>query len=112
MESKNKRPTVVSPQEVGKNKQPPKEGRQKTPVEKEADKVRKVGKPIKPATPDQEQMDKERQEAVKAAADITCGVNGKQKIIKSEDEKSPRGTPLSKINCGKMGSVHTPTFVQ
>ena len=48
---------------------------------------------------------------MKAAADITHGVNGKQKIIKGEDEKSPRGTPLSKNNWGKMGSVHTPTFV-
>ena len=56
-------------------------------------------------------MDRERQEAVKAAADITHGVNGKQKIIKSEAEKSPRGTPLSKNNQSKMGSVHTPTFV-
>ena len=48
---------------------------------------------------------------MKAAADITRGVNGKQKMIKSEDKKSPRGTPLSKNNRGKMGSVHTPTFV-
>ena len=48
---------------------------------------------------------------MKAAADITHGVNGKQKIIKSEDEKSPRGTPLSKNNWGKMGSVHTLMFV-
>ena len=111
VEPSDKRPTVAAPQEVGKDKQPPKETRQKTSVEKETDKVRKVGKPIKPGTPDQEQMDKEWQEAVKAAADITRGVNGKQKVIKSEDEKSPRGTPLSKNNHGKMGSVHTPTFV-
>ena len=48
---------------------------------------------------------------MKTAADITRGVNGKQKIIKSEDEKSPRGTPLSKNNRGKMGSVHTLMFV-
>ena len=111
IESNNKRPTVVAPQEVGKDRRPPKEGRQKNSDEKETDKVRRVGKPVKPGTPDQEQMDRERQEAVKAAADITRGVNGKQKIIKSEDEKSPRGTPLSKNNQSKMGPVHTPMFV-
>ena len=55
-----------------------------------------LGNLLSPGTPDQEQMDRERQEAVKAVADITHGVNGKQKIIKSEDEKSPRGTLLSK----------------
>ena len=59
VESNDKRPTVVAPQEVGKDKQPPKEGHQKTSVEKETDRVRKVGKPIKPGTPDQEQMDRE-----------------------------------------------------
>ena len=48
---------------------------------------------------------------MKAAANITCGVNGKQKIVKKEDERSPRGTPLSKSNQGKMGVVHTPSFV-
>ena len=111
VESNNKRPTVVGPQEVGKDKRPAKEGHQKTSVEKEADKIRTVGKPVKPGTPDQEQMDNERQEAVKAAANITRGVNGKQKVIKSEDEKSPRGTPLSKNNQSKMRSVDTPTFV-
>ena len=111
IESNNKRPTVVASQEVGKDKRPPKEGRQKNSDEKEMDKVRRVGKPVKPGTPDQEQMDREWQEAVKAAADITRGVNGKQKIIKSEDKKSRRGTPLSKNNRGKMGLVHAPTFV-
>ena len=48
---------------------------------------------------------------MKAAANITRGVNGKRKIIKSEDEKSPQGTLLSKNDQGKMGSVHAPTFV-
>ena len=48
---------------------------------------------------------------MKAATDITRGVNGKQKPIKSEDEKSPRETPLSRNNQGKMGSVHAPTFI-
>ena len=89
VESNDKRPTVVAPQEVVKDKRPPKEGRQRTSVEKETEKVRRVGKPVKPGTPDQEQMDREQQEAVKAVADITRGVNGKQKPIKSEDEKSP-----------------------
>ena len=89
IESDNKRPAVVAPQEVGKEKCPPREGHQKTSVEKEADKAKRVGRPNKPGTPDQEQMDRERQEAVKAAANITHGVNGKQKIVKSEDEKSP-----------------------
>ena len=111
IESNNKRPTVVAPQEVGKDKRPPKEACQKNSDEKETDKVRRVGKPVKPGTPDQEQMDRERQEAVKAAADITRGVNGKQKLIKSEDKRSPQGTPLSKNNQSKMGSVHAPTFV-
>ena len=111
IESNNKRPTVVVPQEVGKDKRPPKEGCQKNSDKKETDKVRRVGKPVKPGTPDQEQMERKRQEAVKAAADITHGVNGKQKIIKSEDEKSPRGTPLSKNNRSKMGSVQAPMFV-
>ena len=59
IESNNKRPTVVAPQEVGKDKRPPKEGHQKTSVEKETDQVRKAGKPNKPGTPDQEQMDRE-----------------------------------------------------
>ena len=58
VESNDKRPTVVAPQEVGKDKRPPKEGCQKTSVEKETDKVRKVRKPVKPGTPDQEQMDR------------------------------------------------------
>ena len=111
IESNNKRPTVVAPQEVGKDRRPSKEGRQKNSDEKEVDKVRRVGNPVKPGTPDQEQMDRERQEAVKAAADITRGVNGKQKIIKSEDKNSPRGTPPSKNNRSKMGSVHTLMFV-
>ena len=57
IESNNKRPTVVAPQEVGKDKRLPK-GHQKTSVEKEADKVRRIGKPVKPGTPDQEQMDR------------------------------------------------------
>ena len=48
---------------------------------------------------------------MKAAANITRGVNGKQKVIKDEDEKSPRGTPPFKNNQGRMGSVHAPTFV-
>ena len=47
---------------------------------------------------------------MKAAANITRGVNGKQKVIKSEDQKSPWETPLSKNNQGKMGSVHAPTL--
>ena len=111
IESDNKRPAVVAPQDVGKDKRPPKEVRQKNSDEKETDKARRAGKPAKPGTPDQEQMDRERQEAVKAAANITRGVNGKQKVIKSEDERSPRGTPLSKNNQGKMGSVHAPTFI-
>ena len=59
IESNNKRPTVVAPQEVGKDKRPPKEGHQKNSDEKETDKVRRVGKPVKPGTPDQEQMDRE-----------------------------------------------------
>ena len=111
VETGDKRLTVVAPQEVGKDKQPLKEPCQRTSVEKEADKVRKVGKPIKPGTPDQEQINREREDAVKAAVNITCGVNGKQKVIKTEDDKSPRGTPPLKNNNGKMGSVHTPTFV-
>ena len=48
---------------------------------------------------------------MKAAASITRGVNGKQKAVKREDEKSPRGTPLSKNNQGRMGSVHALPFV-
>ena len=59
VESNDKRPTVVAPQEVGKDKRPPKEGHQKTSVEKETEKVRRVVKPVKPGTPDQEQMDRE-----------------------------------------------------
>ena len=110
-ESDNKRPAVVAPPEVGKEKRPPREGYQRTSVEKEADKARRVGGPGKPGTPDQEQMDRERQEAVKAAANITRGVNGNQKVIKSKDEKSPQGTPPTKNNQGRMGSVHAPTFV-
>ena len=58
-ESNDKRPMVMAPQEIGKDKRPPKEGHQKTSVEKEADKVRRMGKPVKPGTPDQEQMDRE-----------------------------------------------------
>ena len=58
-ESNDKRPTVVSPPDLGKEKHPPKEGRQKTSVEKETDQVMKAGKPVKPGTPDQEQMDRE-----------------------------------------------------
>ena len=50
---------MVSSPEVGKDKHPPKEGHQRTSVEKEADKARRMGKPVKPGTPDQEQMDRE-----------------------------------------------------
>ena len=76
-ESNDKRPTVVAPPDLGKEKHPSREGHQKASVEKEADKAKKVGRPNKPGTPDQEQMDREQQEAVKAAASITRGVNGK-----------------------------------
>ena len=48
---------------------------------------------------------------MKAAASITRGVNGKPKAVKREDEKSPRGTPLSKNNQGRMGSVHALSFI-
>ena len=58
-ESNDKRPTVVSPPDLGKEKRPPREGHQKTSVEKEADKAKRVGRPNKPGTPDQEQMDRE-----------------------------------------------------
>ena len=59
-ESQDKRPAVVSPPELGKEKCPPREGRQKTSAEKEAeDKAKRVGRPNKPGTPDQEQMDRE-----------------------------------------------------
>ena len=110
-ESKDKRPTVVSPLDLGEEKRSPREGHQKTSVEKEVDRAKRVWRTGKPGTPDQEQMDRERQEAVKAAANITRGVNGKQKIVKNEDERSPRRTPLSKSNQDKMGAVHTPSFV-
>ena len=50
---------VVSPPDLGKEKCPPREGHQKTSVEKEADKAKRVGRPNKPGTPDQEQMDRE-----------------------------------------------------
>ena len=59
IESNSKRPAVVAPQDVGKDKRPPKEGRQKNSDEKEIDKARKAGKPAKPGTPDQEQRDRE-----------------------------------------------------
>ena len=58
-ESNDKRPTVVSPPDLGKEKRPPRECHQKTSAEKEADKAKKVGRPNKPGTPDQEQMDRE-----------------------------------------------------
>ena len=77
IESDNKRPAVVAPQDVGKDKRPPKEVHPKNSDDKETDKAGRAGKPAKPGTPDQEQMDRERQEAVKAAANITHGVNGK-----------------------------------
>ena len=110
-ESKNKRPAVVAPPEMGKEKRPPKESHQKTSIEKEVDKTKKAERFSKPGTPDQEQMDRERQDAVKAAASITRGVNGKLKTVKREDERSPRGTPSFRNNQGRMGSVHTPPFV-
>ena len=110
-ESKDKRPAVVAPPEMGKEKRPPKESHQKTPVEKEVDKTEKTGRSGKPGTPDQEQMDRERQDALKAAASITRGVNGKSKAVKHEDERSPRGTPSFRNNQGRVGSVHTPPFV-
>ena len=59
IESNSKRPAVVAPQDVGKDKRPPKEVRQKNLDEKETDKARRAGKPAKPGTPDQEQMDRE-----------------------------------------------------
>ena len=58
-ESNDKRPMVVSPPDLGKEKRPPRESHQKTSVEKEADKAKRVGGPNKPGTPDQEQMDRE-----------------------------------------------------
>ena len=110
-ESKDKRPAVVAPPEMGKEKRPPKESHRKTPFEKEVDKTEKTGRSGKPGTPDQEQMDRERQDALKAAASITRGVNGKSKAVKHEDERSPRGTPSFRNNQGRVGSVHTPPFV-
>ena len=110
-ETKDKRPAVVAPPEMGKEKCPPRESHQKTPVEKEVDKTKKTGRPSKPGTLDQEQMDRERQDAVKAAANITRGVNGKPKAVKQEDERSPRRTPSFKNNQGRMGTEHTPPFV-
>ena len=110
-ETKDKRPAVVAPPEMGKEKCPPGESHQKIPVEKEVDKTKKTGRSSKPGTLDQEQMDRERQDAVKAAANITRGVNGKPKPVRREDERSPRGTPSFKNNQGRMGSVHTPPFV-
>ena len=59
-ESKDKRPAVVAPPEMGKEKCPPRESHQKTPVEKEVDKTKKTGRPSKPGTLDQEQMDSAR----------------------------------------------------
>ena len=109
-ETKDKRPAVVAPPEMGKEKRPPKESHQKTSVEK-VDKTKKAGRTSKPGTPDQEQMDRERQDAVKAAASITRGVNGISKAVKREDKRSPRGTPSFKNDQGRMGSVHTPPFV-
>ena len=88
---------------MGKEKRPPRESHQKTPVEQEVDKTKKTGRPSKPGTPDQEQMDRERQDAVKAAANITRGVNGKSKAVKREDERSPRGTPSSGITKVEWG---------
>ena len=58
-ESKDKRPTVVSPPDLGEEKRPPRESHQKASVGKEADKAKRVGRPNKPGTPDQEQMDRE-----------------------------------------------------
>ena len=58
-ESKDKRPTVVSPPDLGEEKCPPRERHQKISVEKEADKSKGVGRPNKPGTPDQEQIDRE-----------------------------------------------------
>ena len=58
-ESKDKRPTVVAPPDLGKEKHPPQESHQKASVEKEVDKAKKVRRPNKPGTPDQEQMDRE-----------------------------------------------------
>ena len=110
-ETKDKRPAVVAPPEMGKEKCPPRESHQKTSVEKEVDKTKKTESFSKPGTLDQEQMDRERQDAVKAAANITRGVNGKSKAVKHEDERSPRGTPSFRNNQGRMGSVHTPPFV-
>ena len=58
-ESKDKRPMVVSPPGLGEEQRPPTERHQKTSVEKEADKLKGVGRPNKSGTPDQEQMDRE-----------------------------------------------------
>ena len=110
-ESRDKRPAVVEPPEPSKEKRPPRESHQKTSVEKEVDKAKKAGGPSKPGTPDQEQMDRERLNAVKAAASITRGINGKSKAVKREDERGPRGTPSFRNNQGRMGSVHILPFV-
>ena len=110
-ETKDKRPAVVAPPEMGKEKRPHGESHQKIPVEKEVDKTKRTGRSSKPGTLDQEQMDRERQDAVKAAANITRGVNGKPKPVKREDERSPWEAPSFKNNQGRMGSVHTPPFV-
>ena len=58
-ESKDKRPTVVSPPGLGEEQRPPRERHQKTSIEKETDKLKGVGRPNKSGTPDQEQMDRE-----------------------------------------------------
>ena len=110
-ESKDKRPAMVESPEPSKGKRPSRESHQKTFVEKEVDKAKKAGGPSKPGTPDQEQMDRERQDAVKAAANITHGVNGKSKAVKCEDERGSQGTPTFRNNQGRMGSVHAPPFV-
>ena len=46
-ESKDKRPTVVSPPGLGEEQRPPRERHQNTSVEKEADKLKGVGRPNK-----------------------------------------------------------------
>ena len=110
-ESKDKRPMVVSPPDLGKEQRPPRERHQKTSVEKETDKSKGAEGSSKPGTLDQEQIDRERQDAVKAAANITRGVSAKSKAVKRKDERSPRGTAPFRNNQGRMGTVHTPPFV-
>ena len=105
-----KRPTLVAPQDLGDVNQKHKETRARNSSEGETGKTRKVGQSGRQGPPTPKEMTRAREDAVKAAADITGGTNDSKSVRANGGKGTPRSSPRQNNN-GQMGSVYTPPFV-